>query len=145
MRTVRKSRPKKAKRAGARKRPSRFTKAEQDRLIKKLLREREKAVKQIALWQEEYSSNLRESSGDLSSAPSHIADMGTDQMERENTLLLASNLRKKIRLIDEALENLYKNRNFGICRNCGKPIQKTRLRAIPYALLCLDCKRTQEK
>ena len=127
------------------KKPSRFTKMEEERLVKKLLRERETALKQLALWQEEYSSNLRESSGDLSSAPSHIADMGTDQMERENTFFLATALRNKIRLIDEALENLYKKRNFGMCRNCGKPIQKTRLKALPYALLCLDCKQRQEK
>lgn len=144
MKGPKKGRTKSVRKSGVARKLPRFTRVEENRMIQKLLREREIAMKQIALWQAEYSSNLRDSSGDLSSAPSHIADMGTDQMERENTFLLASGLRKKLRLIDEVLESIYKKRDFGMCRNCGRPIQKTRLRAIPYALLCLDCKKKQE-
>jgi RNA polymerase-binding protein DksA len=42
--------------------------------------------------------------------------------------------------IDRALERIDEG-TYGICTNCGKPIQAERLEALPWAELCIDCQR----
>ena len=83
------------------------------------------------------------SSGDLSRVPYHMADVGTDNFENEFTLGLIMNEEEELREIDEALARL-KRGDFGVCESCGDAIPKTRLKVIPYARLCLECKRTEE-
>jgi RNA polymerase-binding transcription factor DksA len=123
---------------------SRLTKKEEEHIIKQLLSERDRVLRQMILWQEEYSVNVRDSSGDLSSTPSHIADVGTDMMEREYTFQMASSLRRKMTLIDEALQSIYGKKGFGVCKLCGGNIEKKRLKALPYTALCFNCMRTHE-
>jgi len=123
---------------------TRLTKKEEERIIKDLLSERDRVIRQMSLWQEEYSVNVRDSSGDLSSTPSHIADVGTDMMEREYTFQMASSLRRKMTSIDEALQSIYGKKGFGICRLCGGNIEKKRLKVLPYTSLCFNCMSTHE-
>ena len=82
-------------------------------------------------------------SGDLSTVPFHMADVGTDNYEHEFTLGLIQNEEEELREIDAALERLEKG-EFGICDVCEKPIPKGRLKVIPYARLCIECKRGEE-
>jgi len=83
------------------------------------------------------SGSRQDASGDLSSMPIHMADLGTDNYEREFTLGLIENNRALLREIDEALERIRKG-TYGICVATGKPIGKARLRATPWTKYCYE-------
>ncbi|OGF98113.1 MAG: hypothetical protein A2Z06_02280 [Candidatus Glassbacteria bacterium RBG_16_58_8] len=110
----------------------------------RLLEEREKAIKELGILGEDLSSTLRDSSGDLSSYAFHMADLGTDAMEREKAFLFASQEGRLLYHIDEALRRLYKGEKYGICEYCEKKIDRRRLTAIPHARLCIECKKEEE-
>ena len=86
---------------------------------------------------------LSAASGDLSTVPYHMADVGTDNFEHEFTLGLIENEEGELREIDEAIGRI-DDKTFGVCEDCEKPIPRERLRAIPYARLCIACKRNTE-
>lgn len=88
--------------------------------------------------------NRQEGTGDLSSLPTHPADVGTDNYEQEFTLGLLESERVLLKEIDEALERI-DNKTFGICQGTGKPIGKTRLLARPWAKYCIEYARLIEK
>lgn len=85
----------------------------------------------------------RDASGDLSGYVYHMADVGTDNFDREFSLDLASNEQKILYEIDEALKRI-KEGGFGRCEGCGNEINPGRLEAVPYARLCIDCKEREE-
>ena len=85
----------------------------------------------------------QESSGDLSTMPIHMADIGSDNFEQEFTLGLIENEEEMLRAIDEALKRIEEG-TYGKCKECGKTIRKTRLKAIPHAGLCIKCQRQEE-
>ncbi len=109
----------------------------------RLLERREKAMKKLGIFGENFSNTQRDSSGDLSSYSFHMADLGTDAMEREKAFLFASQEGRLLYHIDEALRRLYKD-EYGICEYCKQKIDRRRLKAIPHARLCLDCKEREE-
>ena len=90
------------------------------------------------------ASTARESSGDLSSYASHMADQGTDTMEREKAFLFAGQKRKRLEEIAVALERIDAG-SFGFCEVCGGPIPERRLEAMPGATTCVPCKEKLEK
>lgn len=79
-----------------------------------------------------------ESSGDLSSMPIHMADIGTDNFEQEFTLSLMENDEETLDLIEGALERIEAG-TYGSCTECDGRIPKTRLNAIPYTPHCIKC------
>lgn len=83
----------------------------------------------------------KDASGDISAYTFHMADVATDSYDREFSLGLASNNRKVLQLIDEAIKRLEEG-TFGVCQDCCCKINKSRLKAVPYAWLCVKC---QEK
>ncbi len=85
-----------------------------------------------------------ESSGNLSNVPLHMADVGTENYDQEFTLSLIENEQEVLEQIYDALSRIEKG-TFGLCENCGQPIAKPRLQAIPYAKFCIDCAREREK
>lgn len=86
----------------------------------------------------------RDASGDLSGYAFHMADMATDNFDREFSLDLASNEQVLLNRIDEALKKI-QDGSYGVCENCEKPISFKRLKAVPYAKLCIKCKEDEEK
>jgi RNA polymerase-binding protein DksA len=85
----------------------------------------------------------QDASGDLSNVPIHMADVGTDNYERELMIELIQNGEESVRSIDTALEKI-EDGTFGVCELCAKKINKERLKAVPYAKLCIDCQREEE-
>ncbi|MHB0955818.1 MAG: TraR/DksA family transcriptional regulator [Pirellulaceae bacterium] len=79
-----------------------------------------------------------ESSGDLSSMPIHMADIGSDNFEQEFTLSLMENDEGTLEQIEEALERI-ESGTYGACVECGGRILKARLNAIPYTPHCIKC------
>jgi RNA polymerase-binding protein DksA len=111
----------------------------------RLMGERQKILKEMGhLENTVLKVNQRDSAGDLSGYSFHMADVGTDAMEREKAFLFASNEGALLKEIDEALRKVYRG-EFGTCENCGRPIARARLEAMPYARLCLSCKELEER
>ncbi len=92
---------------------------------------------------ETLSKSRKDASGDLSTMPLHMADIGSENYEQEFTLGLVESEEKELKEIDLALERVT-NKTFGICETCSKPITKSRLKAMPHAHLCIACKREEE-
>jgi len=89
-------------------------------------------------------TTLKEATGDLSSHSYHMADQGTDHMEREMAFMVSSKSGRLIYHIDEALRRI-KDGTFGICETCGKQISASRLQAVPHARMCIQCKSAEEE
>lgn len=86
----------------------------------------------------------KEASGDISGYTYHMADVASDNYDREFSLGLASNERKSLNELDEAL-NRIEDGSFGICDDCKGQITKIRLKAVPSARLCIKCQQKREK
>ena len=82
-------------------------------------------------------------SEDRSTYSLHMADHGTDAMEREKSLLLAQRGGDYIDYLNEALQRI-EDGTFGICRTCKGPIGRGRLEAVPTATQCISCKSKRE-
>ena len=87
--------------------------------------------------------NLVNGSGNLSNVPLHMADVGTENYDQEFTLELIENEQGTLELVNEALHRLEIGK-FGLCVECGEPISKARLQAIPYTRHCIACARIVE-
>ena len=85
-----------------------------------------------------------DTSEDRSTYSLHMADHGTDAMEREKSLLLAQRGGDYLDYLNEALERIEAG-TFGVCRLCGGTIGLKRLEAVPTATQCIECKSKQEK
>jgi RNA polymerase-binding protein DksA len=111
---------------------------------KRLLAEKEKILNQINnLSEGTLSSSQRDSSGDLSGYSMHMADVGTDNFQRELALGLVSNEQQVLYRINEALRRV-DDGTYGKCEECGSNIKETRLKALPFATMCISCKEKDE-
>ena len=110
-----------------------------------LLAKRRELLKEIGVVGDTHKkSTIKEATGDLSHYSYHMADQGTDNMEREMAFAFASKAGRLVYHIDAALERIRRG-NYGKCQACGKNIQKARLRAVPHARLCIECKSAEEE
>lgn len=91
-----------------------------------------------------YDTNYRESSGDHGGYTSHMADQGTDAMEREKAFLFLSREEKYLRQIEDSLQRMELN-EYGICRVCEEEIDEKRLDAVPTTRICIDCKQKEHR
>ncbi|GJQ59716.1 MAG: TraR/DksA family transcriptional regulator [Candidatus Scalindua sp. AMX11] len=111
---------------------------------KNLLAIREKLVGNVTFMENEALRKSGHDSGDLSHVPIHMADVGTDNYDRDLTIGLIQNGEEELRAIDEALEKIA-NKTYGNCDECDKKILKARLQARPYVKCCIDCQRKEEE
>lgn len=110
-----------------------------------LLKKREEIIKKVKhIKQEALGKSQRDASGDLSGYTFHMADVASDNFEREISLDLAASEQELLYQIDDALSRL-KDKNFGKCQVCNKDIGMKRLGAVPYAQLCISCQEQEEK
>ena len=73
-----------------------------------------------------------------------VLDAAADSVQDElNSQLLEAESRE-LQAIDEAIARM-ENKSYGICSDCGKSIPLTRLRAVPYASDCIECRRKAEQ
>ncbi len=122
-----------------------YGKRELNDIKKLLLAEREELQRQAAEIEESsFGSGQSDLSGDLSSYDEESADAGTATFEREKDLSLTNNIRDLTEKIDHAME-LIEQGTYGLCERCGKPIEKARIKALPYATLCIKDKQAEER
>ena len=111
----------------------------------RLLQEREDALSALGNFDEEFDQSLLDESGEMSIYRFHMADIGTEAMEREKHFLLASKEGERLYGIDEALRRLYSDpENFGKCTRCGAEIGVERLLVVPAVEHCATCQRDLE-
>ena len=111
----------------------------------RLISMRARAVKDLGHYDQALSQVEAGSEGDSSAYSFHMADQGTDAMEREKAFLFASKEGRYLYHLDEALRRIYKSpKAFGVCEECGAGIAFERLDAIPHTRLCISCKEREE-
>lgn len=72
------------------------------------------------------------------------ADSGSANLERDRAQSLSGHARRMLGEVEAALERMDAG-EYGTCANCGAAIERERLKALPYATLCMDCKRGEER
>jgi DnaK suppressor protein len=109
-----------------------------------LLREREELQRQLAeLEATSFSTPQSDISGETS-FDEEYADSGTATFERERDLSLENNIRDLLGKIDKAISRMDEG-TYGICERCGRPIEKARIKALPYASLCIKDKQAETR
>jgi DnaK suppressor protein len=122
-----------------------LTKKQVEHLQQRLLRERERALRSLGQFDEIVKQSAEQNDSDSYAYSDHMADLGTDAMEREKMLLFASKEGRYLYRVEEALRRLYKEpESFGFCHSCGKSIDFERLDVMPHARYCIDCKLKEE-
>jgi RNA polymerase-binding protein DksA len=110
-----------------------------------LLAKRAELVGDVNSMEDEALQKSRlNASGDLSTMPIHMADIGTANYEQEFALGLLDGERKLLREINDALLRI-QERTYGICEGTGNEISKARLEANPWARYCVEYARMLEK
>jgi DnaK suppressor protein len=85
-----------------------------------------------------------ESTGDISTHSTHMADHGTDNFDRELALSLASSRQDSLYDIEDAIRRI-DDGEYGACESCDKPIERPRLKALPFAKKCVACQNAAER
>lgn len=112
---------------------------------KLLLSKRREIVGSVNEMQDEALKKSRlDATGDLSSMPIHMADIGTDNYEQEFAIGLMKGERKLLAEIDAAFERIEKG-TYGLCEGTGKAIPLKRLEAQPWARYCVEYARKVEQ
>ena len=119
--------------------------ADTERFKQLLLEKRHEIIGDVTEMHNEALKKSRlDASGDLSSMPIHMADIGTDDYEQEFALELLDSERKLLREIDKALGRLEQG-TYGICIATNEPIAIARLKAKPWAKYCVEYARKLEQ
>ena len=123
----------------------RLTAADKKYFMQMLLDKRREILNNVSEIEDETLRKSRlDASGDLSSMPIHMADIGTDNYEQEFALGLMDSERKLLREIDDAMRRIDEG-TYGVCEGTGKPIPKARLEAQPWARYCVEYARKLEQ
>lgn len=109
----------------------------------RLLKEKERLESELGYVESTMDQSQSEWTSD-EQYQNHLADLGTETFMRENDLSLSLNLRDLLAKVNEALARI-EDGSYGICRVCGRPIEKERLEALPYTDLCIEDKKNEEK
>ena len=120
------------------------TKKELDELRQRLEAERAELQEQLTTIEEtQFATSQSDISGEVSFDEEN-ADAGTFTFERERDLSIENNVRDLMGKIDRALARM-DDGTYGTCSRCGRPIEKARLKALPYADLCIKDAQAQSR
>ena len=115
---------------------AKLTAQEIDELRTRLGSAREELAAQLTTIEDQaFAATQSDMSGDVG-VDDESADAGTATFEREKELSIEQNVRDLIQKIDRALKRI-EDGTYGICEVCGKPIEKARIKALPYVDLCI--------
>jgi len=115
-----------------------LTAAQRQYLERRLQEERARALRTLNRSIADNSDGTEQDrTGDLTTVPLHLADLGTDTMEAELEATNATRVSRELAEIDAALERLYRHPDqFGVCEDTGRDIPFERLDIIPWARTC---------
>jgi len=109
-----------------------------------LLEERRRLREELAEMEQHQVKTEEKPVADASGYDDDLVDVATETFEREKGLALESSAQGLLEMVEEALQRI-RNGTYGICVGCNTPIDANRLRAIPYARLCIKCKEREER
>jgi DnaK suppressor protein len=116
---------------------------EVDRFRPLLEEERRRVLDAIDYLHKENPGSIEDKAPDETS-DNHLADTATETLDREIDDTLEENSENVLAAIDAALQRIEEG-TYGKCVNCGKEIGEERLAALPWATLCIDCRRLEER
>lgn len=82
--------------------------------------------------------------GDLSNAPMHLGDKGSEEFEHGMDMVLLGNEENLLQEVEAALDRI-EGGTFGTCEACGEAIAPERLEAIPHTRYCVECAKTESE
>ena len=106
-----------------------------------VLAKRKKIMEELGLFQKGMEEDVDSRDNRYST---HMADEGSDTMEREQAYLLAAKENKYLASLNNALERI-ESGEYGACMECHTDIPRERLEAVPNTRLCIACKTKLEK
>lgn len=113
------------------------------KLKKSLLEEKKRLEHEIGdIERDNLGKSQNEMTGE-NSYEDNFADTGTATFERERDLSLERNVKDILEQVNQALERMKKG-VYSVCTRCGDEIDPARLKALPYAELCIACKKKEE-
>lgn len=116
-----------------------------DNDIKKILKEqRDKLTEKRDELLSVINDRLRQTQSEDNKQFTDIADIATHNVEDELTMKVASKEIKMLKQIEEALLRI-NSKQYGICVTCNSNINMERLKALPFSVLCVECKEKEEK
>jgi len=122
-----------------------FNKKELAEFKKIILKRKEEILDDIKhISDDTLKKSQKDAAGDISGYTYHMADVATDTYDREFSMGIASDERKVIYELDDALKKI-EDGTFGVCEDCRSLITKNRLKAVPQARLCIKCQEKREK
>lgn len=122
-----------------------LSKKESSDFKKLLLKKREELNDEIKhISDDTLKKSQKDASGDISGYTYHMADVATDNYDREFSLGLASKDRKSLYELEDALKRI-EDGTFGVCFDCSCLISRIRLKVVPQARLCIKCQEKREK
>jgi RNA polymerase-binding protein DksA len=110
----------------------------------RLLEERRRLQEAIDNLHGEHGGSLSDETQELTVADNHPGDVATETFDRELDEGLGEGALRQLEAIDAALRRIDEG-SYGACAVDGKPIPVERLRAVPWATLCIDHQRAQEQ
>jgi RNA polymerase-binding protein DksA len=123
---------------------AKLTKKEIDELQARLRVEHTELSEQLTTIEDQtFATTQSDLSGDVG-VDDESADAGTATFEREKELSIEQNVRDLLQKIERALKRIDAG-TYGICDRCGKPIEKARIKALPYVDLCIKDAQAQSR
>lgn len=120
-----------------------FSDAELEHFKNLIVTKRDKASEDVDRMRAQLA-DAREQAENDTAYSFHMADAGTDAMEREKLYLMIAREQKYIGYLDRALERI-EAKTYGICKVTGNPISKERLEAVPHTEISIEAKLAQKK
>jgi RNA polymerase-binding protein DksA len=114
-----------------------------DRFRQLLVEERARVQAALEHLHGEHRGSLEDETDEIPS-DNHLAETASATLEREIDDTLEESAEHVLAAIDAALERIEIG-TYGTCERCGNPIAEERLEALPYATLCIDDKRREER
>lgn len=128
---------------GRAKPPSAWTDRELREQRRKLVERRQQLREDMHRLRGDAISDSPGERGETTGFPMHLADAATEAFDQARDLALAEQQGEEIQQIDRAIDRLEAG-TYGVCDECGRPIGKDRLLAIPHAQFCYDCQTQRE-
>ncbi len=110
----------------------------EDKMRNTLLEMKESVLKNLISENEDFKAAVE----DL--GVKDLADIASNDIDVRTLEAVSTQDRNRLSKVESALIRL-ENGKYGVCASCSKKISRDRLEAIPYAVLCIDCKSASEK
>lgn len=110
---------------------------------RRLEEERERLAVMLQHGEEGLDLQEEGGTGELSSPDQHPADLGSEILEREQSLSIFQNAETRLRDVEDAFARL-EDGTYGTCEICGQPVGRERLAALPAARFCVEHQQRTE-